>query len=101
LGDSGAIKSYLDSRRWIITLPGQPSFPFKRICEVPDPFSNHFLCHQKKRWFEVYVGSLKDKKTPGIDVITRMQDEFTNNIAEGYAKLVARYYEGRYDDGNQ
>lgn len=32
-----------------------------------------------------------------IDVITRRQDEVTMRIADGFAKLVARYWQGQLE----
>jgi len=32
-----------------------------------------------------------------IDVITREADEFTNNVAKGFAALCHRYWQGQWD----
>ena len=68
---------------WFVKLPGKPSFPFKRI--YPEMGSQ---VHEE-RWFEVWLGSLPDN----IDVITRQADELTSVIADGYAQIVARFFE--------
>ena len=44
-----------------------------------------------QRWFEVYVN--KDY----VDVLTRLQDEFTSNVADGFAKAIARRWSGKLD----
>jgi len=79
----GSISYSHNGSVWFVKLPGKPSFPFKRI--HPD-MDNQV---HEERWFEVWLGSLPDN----IDVITRQADELTNVIAEGYAKIVARFFE--------
>jgi hypothetical protein len=67
--------------RWIVTLWGRNSSPFKRILE------GHRRGHPlDERWFEVVVGE------SNIDVITRQQDELTNVVAAGFQALCLRYY---------
>jgi len=78
-------------KNWLLaTLPGKASFPFRRIkgFEKHDPFVDHY----KGRWFEVYVDS------KSIDVITRQQDEFTSNVAKGFAELAARFWGGKHEE---
>lgn len=83
---------------WFISLPGAPSFPFKRIVAEP----NLQASLNAERWFEVYVGSISQTKEngmgPNIDVITRSADELTNTIAQGFAKAIARYYQAEIDE---
>lgn len=74
------------SDRVIVDLPGKPSFPFKSIyphiamaCEC-----------QETRWFEVWLS--QDCLT--LDVITRMQDEYTSSIADGFVRLCVRFWGG-------
>lgn len=80
--------------RWYVTLPGLPSFPFKRL--EPDLGARQEMLPDE-RWFEVYVGHIhqspEDGMGPNIDVITRMADEYTNVVALGFAELVVRYYQ--------
>ena len=61
--------------RWYISLPGKPE-------ESP--------AAQAERWIEVYFGD-------HVDVITRMADEFTNSLASGLAKRLARQFGGRVE----
>lgn len=86
--------------RFFVMLPGQFSFPFDRV----GPWSARFQREgyrelkleddgtPRPRWFEVYLH--KDC----IDVITRMQDEVTNNIAKGFAVLCARGWQGEIEE---
>lgn len=81
--------------RWIVTLPGQPSWPFQRV----GPASQSQRASWRElhvstpgRWFEVYVGE------HNIDVITRTADEVTNNVAQGFAALMARGFDGKLMD---
>lgn len=78
-----------DEDRWFVKLPGTPSFPFARVCPMITSFP-------EDRWFEVYVASLEEEDKC-IDIITRMQDELTNNIATGYYNIICRYYEAEGD----
>ena len=71
-----------NQHRWTIGIPGVGCNPNRIIAELPDPVSSD-------RWFEVV---LTDES---LDVLTRMQDPFTNAIAEGFAEMIARWYEAR------
>lgn len=97
--NGSALIEYSSECRWIITLPGESSFAFKRICEFP-PNMESGLYH-KERWFEVYVGSLNQKRDcgmgPNVDIITRMADDLTNSVATGYAELLSRYFKAELD----
>lgn len=97
LGGLGAI-DYQEGC-WFVTFPGTPSFPFKR--SHPDYAYMGAGLHSE-RWFEVYVGSLDQKPGeamgPNVDVITRMQDELVGNIADGFAKLLRRFYKAKSDE---
>lgn len=42
-----------------------------------------------ERWMEVFWCD------GGIDVVTRLADEYTNNIAEGFAELAKRFWGGK------
>jgi len=79
--------------RWIATLPGKWSFPFVEIVGY-SPRPREIA----ERWIEVYVG--KRSKVGNLDVITRQQDEYTNVLADGLARMFARYWEGKLDDGS-
>jgi hypothetical protein len=85
-----AEKVYTDGFRIYAVLRGKPSFPFRRMRGM-----KRFAATSEaydERWLEVYV----DKKY--IDVITRMTDEYTNNVAEGFARLCERYWHGTMDE---
>lgn len=71
--------------RWIATLKGTHSHPFRRV-------ANQRHNGSMMRWFEVHVGN------NNLDIITRQQDELTNVVAQGFAELVARYWHGRLED---
>ncbi len=97
---------------WYIVLAGKPSFPFRRVDKLFASRQEIYDQH-RQRWFEVFVGSLdrekevhKDAYTgeeytlgPSIDVITRMGDDYTNDVARGFAKLIARYFKAELDEG--
>lgn len=72
---------------WSVQLPGKPSFPFKRLM---DGATMGAEIHDE-RWFEIVV-TRKGDKVPTIDVITRMNDEITGVIAEGFVALCQRYW---------
>lgn len=74
--------------RWIVSLPGKPTWAFEGIEVDVMPQSRN-----DERWIEVYVGD------DNVDVITRRQDEFTNALAAGLAGAFARYWDGEVDDG--
>lgn len=77
--------------RWTATLVGSRSWPFRRL-EPDHPCAKAYEEEAKEnRWIEVFIA--KDN----IDVITRRQDEVTNNIARGFAQLLARYWHGRLE----
>jgi hypothetical protein len=79
----------VDGPRITALLKGKPSFPFKRIPEM-GKYTEGQEQHDE-RWLEVYWTNTN------IDVITRMTDEFTNVVAEGFAALAARFWEGKRD----
>lgn len=76
--------SFLDDR-FYVSLPGKPTHPLGRILSsIPDE-------PQPTRWIEVCL-------KPDLDVITRQQDEITCAIAEGLARLLARWTGGTYEN---
>lgn len=74
--------------RWMATLQGNGSFPFRRLVGATRDVSQ--MMASRPRWIEVVV----DPKY--IDVLTREMDEATDNLAEGFANLVARFWQGEY-----
>ena len=80
LTDAGKVE--IQDGRYFATLVGRASNPFKRIAGAHSP-------EAYERFFEVYVG------IDCIDVITRQQDEFTNNVAKGFQELCLRFYDAK------
>lgn len=71
---------------WTCGLPGKPTHPFARTPNAPQVTPEH-----QERWFEVTYDD--DRLT----ITTRAADEFTNVVAEGFAKLCARFWQGRFE----
>jgi hypothetical protein len=85
-----AVEVSINQQHITAILVGRPNFPFRR---VPDHESMAATSEQhEQRWLEVYVGPKRDH----IDIITRMTDEFTNVVAEGFAQLAARFWKGKH-----
>jgi len=77
--------------RWFVFLVGEESKlaigPSGEVIRQPaEPYRGG-------RWIEVVAPS--DRLV--LDVITRQQDDATNALAEGLAKLCARYWEAEYE----
>lgn len=84
----GATKSVtVDGQRIFAVLHGKPSFPFRRIHDM-GKYTEASEIHEE-RWIEVYCTQTS------IDVITRMTDEYTNTVADGFAELCARFWNGK------
>lgn len=82
-----------DGNRFFVNLPGKCYHPLKRV--LPENMAyvwKAFDEEQRERWIEVYLGR------DNIDVITRMQDEVTAHLADGFVKVVARWWQGRVED---
>jgi len=79
--------------RWTATLIGTKSWPFKRL-EPEDSIvaKAQAVEANEDRYIEVFIA-----KGNAVDVITRRQDEVTMRIADGFAKLVARYWQGQLE----
>jgi hypothetical protein len=76
--------------RWEALLPGRTSHPLKRL----EPHWSRvaaFSEENRERWIEVVISDTC------IDVLTRQQDEATNAIADGLARLIARHWGGALD----
>lgn len=72
-----------DKDRFYVTLPGKPSFPFRRI--VPD--MARAAETQDERWIEVWMNE------DSLDVMTRMMDHYTNDLARGLTAVIANYWQ--------
>lgn len=84
-----AAKIEWSETRWLILLPGKGTFPYEGIVDEHGPVKDH-IKERRERWIEVYPGN-------PLDVITRMQDEYTNVLAAGLAEVFARFWEGKID----
>lgn len=78
-----------DRDRFFVTLIGKNTHPLKRIPEAhwtarAEPEPGH-----EGRHLEVWVTDTC------VDVITRSQDEYTHAVAEGLAKVLARFWQGK------
>lgn len=82
---NGSAKIEWRENRFYVTLPGESKFAFNGIYVGRQ-------CPREERWIEVVPG-------PVLDIITREQDEYTNVLADGLAKLFARRWDGHIDDG--
>jgi hypothetical protein len=82
-----------DQGRFYVVLPGMGSNPLARVSDWPLMADMAKEQRETERWIEVWLGD------DCLDVITRHADEITNNIASGFAKLCARYWKGRLEEG--
>lgn len=82
---------------WGVLLPGKPSFPFRRVkgFESMNLHSEGPLW-PPERWFEVVVYRKRNKVTD-LDVITRLADEMTTVICEGFVSLCVRCWKAKVD----
>jgi hypothetical protein len=87
LGSVGDVRWNDDCSRWLVTLPGTPSWPLARIT----PIGHRPGLAPEERWFEVW----EDDERTYLSVITRQQDEFTAALADRLAEVFARYWQGR------
>lgn len=76
--------------RFFINILGAPSSPFKRFPGVPEHVAKGDP-DITERWIEVWPSN------DCLDVMTRQMDEVTNVLAEGFAKLAARYWDGELE----
>jgi hypothetical protein len=84
VGGSGSVTQ--EGERLFASLPGKPSSPFRGL----EGFDNIVASQtqREERFFEVFV----DKKY--ADVITRQTDPLTNAVADGFASLICRFFNG-------
>ena len=86
-GDSVEIGIRWDRDRWFVALPGKPST--REFDGLRGPPSS---IYRKERFIEVHLG----KKN--LDVMTRQADLFTNCLADGLAKFMAKIFDGELED---
>jgi hypothetical protein len=86
VGGAGMVK--LHEGRLYAVFHGKPSYPFRRVKGYEE--MRHAAEQHDERWMEVFV----DKDN--LDVITRQTDEFTGAVAEGFAQLAARFWDGTH-----
>jgi hypothetical protein len=91
----GAPPTWADGRLYV-ALPGTYSHPFTRVGPATDAmrasFQQRAADPREARGFEVFIHE------DAICVITRQDDEITNNIAKGFAVLCARGWGGKLED---
>jgi hypothetical protein len=87
-GTTTKIEWVADQSRWYVNLPGKPSHPY---ADFIDTEGRH---RDDERWIEVW----RDKDDGTVDVMTRMQDRYTNVLADGLARVIAQYWKGRLED---
>lgn len=83
--------------RWTAKLVGNNSWPLRRVVDMENEFFQRTAKSYEEqatweRWIEVFIDS------DNIDVMTRSHDEATNALAEGFARLLARFWKGRLED---
>ena len=79
----------------LVKLPGIGTFAYEGLVDEHGTVTDHLTKRgERERWIEVYT-------TRGhLDVITRMQDDYTNVLAGGLAEVLARFWQGEIDDGS-
>jgi hypothetical protein len=82
-----------DQDRFFVTLIGTWSHPLRGIADISPGLLGMGEPPYSARCLEVWPSK------GSLDVITRMQDEYTNTCAMGLAKVFARYWEGELEDG--
>lgn len=96
LGEAGIVTFEADAdvpKEWLwITLRGAPSYPLKRVAPEHAHVAAFAEMMHDPRTFEIFVGE------DHISVITRMSDEYTKVVAEGFANLAARWWKGRREE---
>lgn len=88
IGTAATVEYDEQGGRYYVTFPEKSSGPLK---ELNPEF--YYEREDECRWIEVICG-IPDQ----FDVLTRQQDEFTNNVAMGFAKFCARYWKGHIED---
>lgn len=83
-----------DHDRFFAKLSGKQTHPLRRMPENEVARYAVMATEEvEERWIEVWIGN------DCIDVMTRFADELTNRIADGFAQLCARFWNGRLEIG--
>lgn len=76
--------------RWYVKLVGKGSFAWPaHLGKRPTQ-----EVVREERWIEVYCDNFVEE----VDVITRQQDEATVNLARGFVRLIARFWDGEIQE---
>jgi hypothetical protein len=99
-GECGQVKLFIGKNNrkfsdwFMIKLPGEPTEPLRRVVDSDTQrvlkMGRQF--RPKDRWIEVIY--TESRLFVCVNVLTRMQDEFTTAVAEGLAQLLARFWQG-------
>lgn len=81
----GVVEPGIGDFSWV-ALVRFPGIPFHIFSPQTDEFQT-----LREQYFEVW------RHPQSVDVLTRMQGEFVNAIAQGFAEAVARYWNGTVD----
>lgn len=81
-----ATKTAWDADRFFVTLPGPTHGAFSRL-----PDLEVIRMPSDERWIEVWPSD------DCLYVMTRMMDEVTNVLADGFAELLARVWDGHIE----
>lgn len=87
-----AVQRTFEHCRYTVVLVGKQSNPYRRVGPIVEGYNLGIVWDTGgERWIEVFVDE------DNIDVITRQADPATCALADGFAKLVARRWQGRIE----
>jgi hypothetical protein len=69
-------------------------YPFYHEDPMPRQYNKIKMFPQELRWFEIWIEFDKINIIKEICIKTRMQDEFTHVVANGYANICKRKWKG-------
>lgn len=87
-GGAATIEWKPEQQRFYCTLPGKNTFPFKDLVpkDRSDRAQSKYEAPFDVRFIEVFLGQ------DSLDIITRMQDEYTNAISQGLQSMFCRFW---------